>query len=412
MVLNRRKAFSYFIFLFSLLFISLRSHAQNVGFYFERDQKHVTLSFELHNNLIVLPIIFNGKYLLKFILDTGVRSTILLDREFTDARGIKYDRKVELFGIGDTTAVNALVAGNVSLSMPGINSSEISVLVLEKDFLNLAQHLGTEVHGIIGYDLFSRFVIKIDYSNRKIVLYQHGRFKPKKKYSTVDLDIIETKPFVSIPLRLNSRDSIVAKLLVDTGASHALILNPQSSEIIALPKANIETKLGRGLAGEVNGHLGRIEELQLGKNSLKDVLASFPDWDENPNNFNKNGSIGGELLKKYKVVFDYFSAKMYLHPNASFKHPFEYDMSGLEFAVKGDKLKQFVIHHIRENSAASGAGFAPGDFIVSLNNIPSSKLTLTKIYTNLNLKDGKKINLTVSRDGKYISKSFILRREI
>lgn len=412
LLLMRQRVLSYCILLFPLLFIDSRINGQNLGFYFERDQKRVTVPFELHNNLIILPITFNEKYPLKFILDTGVRSTILLDKEFMDALGIKYQRKIELFGIGDTTSVTALVAGDISLSMPGIKSSEISILVLERDFLNLEKHLGTKIHGIIGYELFSRFVIKIDYLNQKIVLYQHEKFKANKKYDVIDLDIYETKPYVNLPLQLNSTDSVAVRLMVDTGASHALILNSNSHEKITIPKVNIETKLGRGLTGEINGRLGRIEGLQFGKKRLVDVIVSFPDQGKVESIYQKNGSIGGELLKKYTVIFDFFKGKMYLKSNATFKYPFEYNMSGLEFLVEGENLNQFVIHHIREKSAASGVGFETGDLIVSLNNIPARKLTLTKIYTNLNLKNGKKINLTVSRDGKYISKSFSLRREI
>ena len=412
LLLVKQKVITYFIFLLLLLFGGSSANGQNLGFYFEGDQKRVTIPFELHNNLIILPITFNDKYPLKFILDTGARSTILLDKEFTDSLGIKYQRKIELFGIGDTMSVKALVAQDVSLSMPGIMSSEISVLVLEEDFLELDQHLGTKVHGIIGYELFSRFVIKIDYHDQKIVFYQLSDFKAKKKYDAIDLDIYEAKPYVNIPLQLNASDSVVARLMVDTGASHALILNSDSNEKITIPKVNIETKLGRGLTGEINGRIGRIDGLYFGKRRLVDVIASFPDHGEITNSYQKNGSIGGELLKKYTVIFDFFSGKMYLKPNATFKYPFEYNMSGLEFLVKGENLNQFVIDHIRENSAASGAGFESGDLIVSLNNIPARKLTLTKVYTNLNLKNGKKINLTVLRDGKYISRSFLLQREI
>jgi C-terminal processing protease CtpA/Prc len=87
-------------------------------------------------------------------------------------------------------------------------------------------------------------------------------------------------------------------------------------------------------------------------------------------------------------------------------------MSGLEFLAQGKDLDRFVISRIRKNAAADNVGFEPGDIVVSLNNIRSEKLDLTKIYTQLNDKEGKKINLTVYRDGQYISRSFLLRREI
>ena len=204
------------------------------------------------------------------------------------------------------------------------------------------------------------------------------------------------------------------KLLVDTGASHALVLNSNSSTRIQIPKEHIETSLGRGLAGEINGKLGRIDGAYFGKKMLSGVIASFP-YDSTflyENSYERNGSIGGEMLKKFTVIFDFFRSKMYVKRNASFKHPFEYNMSGLELSAEGETLNQFVINHIRKHSAADGAGFKPGDVIVSLNNTPSKRLTLTKIYTNLNHKEGKKIHLTVLRNGRYVSHSFTLKREI
>ena len=410
--LARQRRLQYFIILFALLSVVFKINGQSVGFYFDKDQRKVTIPFELHNNLIIFPITLNEKYSLKFILDTGIRSTILIDKAFTDTLGIKYQRKIELFGVGNSTPVNALVARDITLAMPGIKSSEISVLVLEEDFLQLEHHLGAKVDGIIGYELFSRFVIKIDYMRKEILLYKASDYKINRKYDVIDLDIYEAKPYVNLPLHLTSSNTIIARLMIDTGASHALILNTESGENISVPSVNIETKLGRGLTGEINGRLGRIEGFKFGKKRLSDVITSFPTGETNAVQDDTNGTIGGEVLKKYTVIFDFFRNKMYLKPNATFNYPFEYNMSGLEFSVEGQNLDQFVINHIRENSAASREGFETGDVIVSLNNIPARKLTLTKLYTNLNLKDGKKINLTVFRNGTYISISFHLRREI
>ena len=103
----------------------------------------------------------------------------------------------------------------------------------------------------------------------------------------------------------------------------------------------------------------------------------------------RNGSIGGELLRKFTCIFDFVNSKMYLKPNRTINYPFEYNMSGLEFIAAGEKLNRFVVSDVRNHSPAYIAGFARGDVIVSLNNIPSSKLDLNKIYTNLNLREGK-----------------------
>ena len=187
-----------------------------------------------------------------------------------------------------------------------------------------------------------------------------------------------------------------------------------SDDRITLPAQHIEASLGRGIAGEIHGYLGRVDGIQLGNKNCEGVITSFPKETvrDNMNTLNRVGSIGGELLKKFTIVFDYLNSRMYIKANKTFKYPFEYNMSGLEFTAEGENLNIYMIGKIRENSAAFSSEFKSGDILVSLNNIPSNRLDLTKIYTVLNLKEGKKINLTVFRNGKYISRSFYLKRQI
>ncbi len=406
--------FRVILICWSLSFTVTLSTAQNLGFYFQENRKKVTIPIEIHNNLIVIPVTINETNPLNFILDTGVRSIILVNRELTDTLGIEYLRKIQLYGVGKSTPVDAYVTGEISLSMPGIRSSGLSALVLERDFLQLEHHLGIRIHGLIGYDIFSRFVVKIDYSRKKIELYEPMGYSVDRAFESMELEIIDSKPVTRINLQLDEVNSIEATLLIDTGASHALVLDRSSSSEIGLPEKFIESKLGRGLTGEIDGYLGRIHGIQLGSKWLNGVITSFPDvsYFNSDTDRGRNGSIGGEMLKKFTVIFNFLHAQVYLKPNVTFKHPFEYNMSGLEFTAEGENLDRYVINEVRQNSSAHQVGFAAGDILVSVNNIPSKKLDLTKIYTFLNEKEGNKINLTVYRDGTYISRSFRLKREI
>ena len=218
---------------------------------------------------------------------------------------------------------------------------------------------------------------------------------------------------VNLELKLNGQKSFNSKLLVDTGASHALVLHQNTSPEIDIPDRHITASLGYGLSGEIKGYLGRIDYASFGGKKLEGIITSFPMPDAgDPLPYERNGSIGGELLKKFHVIFDFPNSKLYMKANRSFKYPFEYNMSGLELIAQGKDLDMFVISKIRKDAAADNVGFKPGDIVVSLNNVSSDKLNLTKIYTVLNEKEGKKINLTVYRDGQFISRSFLLKREI
>ena len=181
-----------------------------------------------------------------------------------------------------------------------------------------------------------------------------------------------------------------------------------------MPDKSFSTVIGRGLLGEIHGKQGRIDALWFGKKALMDVIASFPDKStySPENDYQRNGSIGGELLRKFTVIFNFVDEKLYIKPNATWKYPFEYNMSGLEFSAEGENLNQFVISYIGEQSPAFYCGFQEGDLVIKMNGIFTNKLTLAKIYTNLNRKAGKKITLTVQRDGINHTKTFRLKRII
>ena len=387
---------------------------QQLGFYFEKPRKKISIPFEIYNNLIVVKTQLNDTYPLQFIIDTGVRPTILIDKDYTDSIELKYQREIELFGVGSAKSIKASVVQGISLSLPGLQSSNLSVIVLHENFLQLEKHLGIRIDGILGYEFFNRFIVKINYQKQKIELFEPVGYKPPKKYTEIELDMVDSKPIINLEIQQEQGGIYIASLLMDTGASHALVLDPLSDRKINIPTKYIHANLGRSIAGELQGKLGRIEHLNFGKYTLSDVLVSYIDGQSSNINSetDRNGSIGSELMRKFTVIFDYYHKKIYVKPNKLYKQPFEYNMSGLEFIAEGKDLNVYIINSIRTGSAADEIGFKPGDQLISLNHQPEEKLTLSKIYGILSEKEGKKITMTVNRNGSFISRTFLLKKEI
>jgi len=175
------------IILFS--FIVSLSYGQkfSFGYKIDNDQKKITIPFENQNNLIILPVVLNGKIPLRFILDTGVQHAILLDKDFSDILEITYDREIHLIGTGGHRGVKAYVANNVSLEFPGFTGKGLQLLVMEDNFIQVDDLMDIDVHGIVGYDIFNRFVVKIDYDRSQITLYEPSEFKPRRSYTEIPL---------------------------------------------------------------------------------------------------------------------------------------------------------------------------------------------------------------------------------
>src|SRR5215218_152853 len=121
--------------LFLLFLCSVALQGQPLGFTLSHGKKRVQIPIEIYNNLVVVPVVLNGQLPLKFILDTGVRTSILTEKTFSDILNLTYSRKYSIAGPGGQKIVDAYVTNNVSLDLPGVHGEGHAMLVLEEDYL-------------------------------------------------------------------------------------------------------------------------------------------------------------------------------------------------------------------------------------------------------------------------------------
>jgi hypothetical protein len=409
--------------LLSLIFIAfspLILQAQQVlGFALQEGRSKVRIPIEINNNLVVIPVVINGQLPLKFILDTGVRTAILTEKVFSDILNLTYTRKYTVGGPGGQKFVNAYVTNNVSLDLPpGVHGEGHAMLVLEEDYLELRNYLGADVQGILGYELFSRFIVTIDYEKKELILTRPEKFKPKKNMQKLKISVEDTKPYIVTQIDMKDSTRVRVKLLIDSGASHGLILEPDSNDTLKVPRTHVNSIIGRGLGGIITGKIGRIGAVDLGKYDVRNVIANFPD----PNSYmdtlktsrsvKRNGAIGGEILSRFRVTFDFPREYLYLRKNSQYKKRFYYNMSGLTLKAKGSRLQNFEITDVREKSPAESAGIKAGDLVITINGLLASELDLNQLNAFFNMRPGKRIILELDRDGERVRKEFKLESQI
>ena len=410
------------LFLIICLFIGLNStcfsqtsNRQMFGFNIDNGKKKTEFKFENYNNLIIVSMLLNDVLPVKFILDTGVRTAILTERSLSDFLSINYDRKIPLVGTDGSKVIDAYIAANVTLQLPGATSKGQGMLVLAEDYLQLKNYLGVEVHGILGYELFSRFIVKINYDKTTITLYDPEYYRPKKKLKILPIALEDSKPFLIGEVTMLNDKSLSAKLMMDTGASHSILLHTGTHESIEIPEEKIFTTLGRGLGGNIEGYIGRVKKVKIIDYQFQEVIGSFPASEMlvelfKPNN--RQGTIGGGLLSKFVVTIDYFNENIYLKKGKGFKKGFEYNMSGIEVKAIGTDLDTYVINELTADSPAERAGLMPGDIILNINGHNSSSVKLNDINAFFRSKPGRKINIVVLREGIKVKKTFRLEQVI
>lgn len=401
-----------------LIFIAFSSTAfAQLGFTLADGATKVEIPIEIHNNLVVVPVIVNNQLPLKFIVDTGVRTTILTQKVFSDILHLAYTKKYTIAGAGGENLVNAYITNNVTLDLPGVHGRGHAMLVLETDYLELRNSLGSDVHGILGYELFSRFVVKIDYNARLLTLMAPQKFKPSRKFTRLPITVEDTKPYYVAEVKINDTTSISAKLMVDTGASHGLFLDTESNSKIVIPEKNISCVIGRGLGGLITGRIARIKSLRVGKYEITDMIANFPNKQVFKDTLKsgrvyRNGALGGEVLSRFLVVFDFPHEKIYLKPKPGFHKKSYYNMSGLTIKADGDRLRDYEVAEVRQNSAGQQADIRIGDKLIAINGIFTSELELSEINNYFNSKPGKKVKMQILRKNELLQKEFLLFSEI
>jgi predicted aspartyl protease len=391
---------------------------EKFGFQLTKRRKITRIPFEFQANLVIVPVKVNNSDTLRFILDTGVSSILLTDPQIAEKQKMKFVRSVKISGAGEGEAIEAGIVLENTITMGDMIGYRQNLVVLKEDILKLSEFVGKPIHGIIGYDIFNRFAVTLDFSTNEITLEnpEHYKYKPGKG-ERFPITIEENKPYLSTIELINDKQNLPLKVVLDTGAGHAISLDANRSNGIPMPEKVVKAQLGRGLSGVINGNLGRISKLKVGKFEMSNLVASFPDSSSyrirGLELTERQGNIGCEFLRRFKVTFNYRDQYVVLKPiNRRMKEPFEHNMSGIELVAKGVDYHEYTIDRVIEDSPADEAGLLQGDKVIFINNKSSKEITISEIYKMFQKGEGKNLNLIMNREGKLFFATINLRRLI
>lgn len=394
----------------------IRNFTHQTGFVFDNPKKKsITINFKTSSNLIIIPVTINNSDTLNFILDTGVSYPIITELPFVNKLNLNFLQPIKVKGLGEGEQLTAYRSGNNTIQIQGLVAYDQEIHMVINENFQISHILGIPVHGLIGFNLFKDYVVKIDYPQHKIELIkpEHFAYRQKDKDIVMPLIFEQNKPFVRTSIVTDKNEEVPVKLLVDTGASDALWLSTTSDSRISLPENHIETFLGRGLSGDLYGTKGRIGAIWVGPLVLYEPIVAFPEdvmVDQLIGQNDRNGTLGAEILRRFYVTMDYPNRRLILRPNGNLKEEFNYNMSGLEVTNPMPGFPVFVVSSIQKNSPAYYAGIQENDQIIALNNTSNKALTLNDINLLFQSHEDRRIKLTVLRNGEQIKTEFFLKK--
>ena len=374
-----------FILLFILLLPDLRAQQKLTN-----QSKLITrFNFiQLTGGVILLQGQFDSfKDTLSFILDTG-SGGISLDSTTASYFGLQPQSSTRTIrGIAGTKFVSFL--NNKKLHLPGITIDSLNFHV--NDYSILTAVYGEPIDGIIGYSVFSRYIIKVDYDSSKIEFWTKGTIRYPRGGHLL-------KPMITaLPVqtaRVKDRRQIETRFLIDMGAGLNILFNQdfiRDSSFLRTDR-KLYVKEAEGLGGKIDMFVTTIKELKLGPYKFRNVPANVFFDEYNVTSYpHLCGLIGNDLLRRFNTVFNYDKREIHLLPNTHYNDHFDYAYSGIElYYING----LIIIGDVAKGSPAEEIGLLEGDIVVAVNTNFSQNMTQYKAILQ---SAGDKVKLIIRR---------------
>lgn len=367
-----------------------------------RPASEVTIPVQIISNLPIMVGRVNGSPSLNVILDTGAALSVVSPETAAKA-GLKSGTPIAADGFGHGSDQTLRLVDAAALTW-GLNDASMrlsseQVAVLPIDYIGA--QIGHQIDALFGSNVFQHFRVTLDYARKNV------RFAPFDEPCTpgtvaIPIEIAGNVPIVEAAIASSDGSLIKAKFVVDIGTTGAAILSKrfldEHPELLAGHALAVAPPFS-AVGGEVSSKLVRLSSLRIGTFDLDGPVAVIP---EQPTGVLANpaiaGLLGGEILNRFTVTWDYRSRRMWLVPNSRLNAPFEADASGLHLVAKGTALAQVYVDAIVPDSSAEHAGMKVGDRIVSINNRP---LRLWEMMRDLSAA-GSTVSLSVERNSKLL----------
>ena len=360
-----------------------------------------TVPFELLNNHIYVDVKLNGKGPYRLMCDTGGANVVT--PELAKELGLSSEGAFEGRGVGEksedmgVTKVEKLQIGDATIA------NQVFLVFALGPFAAVE---GVPQFGLVGYEVFKRFVARVDYEKKLLTLALPSAFEYRGTGTIVPFTFNEHIPQVE-----GSLDGISGKFDIDTGARGSVTILAPFAEKNGLTEhygAKVAAVTGWGVGGPARGLVTRARTLRLG---TLEVAGPVVDLSQQKKGAFIDpyvaGNVGAGVLKRFNVTFDYGRQRLIFEPNANYARPDAYDRAGM-WINRGPE--GFEVVDVVAGGPAEEAGLRVGDRITAIGGTPAGQLSLPVVRERFRTEPvGTTIKLAATRNGKPRNLKLVLR---
>jgi hypothetical protein len=369
-----------------------------------------SVPFELLNNHIYLDVKLGGKGPFRLLCDTGGAN--IVTPELARTLGLKPQGALQGRGVGDKSEDIGLVKVP-SFQVGGATLRDQVFAVFNLGPLTSAE--GAPVHGLIGYEVFKRFVVRVDYEHRTLTLTLPAAFSYHGGGVVVPFKFNEHVPQVE-----GAIDGIAGAFDLDTGSRASVDLLGSfvaQHGLRARYAPKLEGVAGWGVGGPARAQFARAGTLRLGGLEVSRPVMELTLQTKGA--FSDKyvaGNVGGALLSRFNVTFDYSRQQVIFERferdardarsrgvgGEDLPIPFDRAGAWLNLAEETPPARPaFEVIDVYAGGPAAEAGLRPGDRIVEVDGKTPAELPLPALRERLrNDPPGTHVRFTVLRAGQ------------
>jgi hypothetical protein len=261
-------------------------------------------------NLPLIAASVNGSGPLTFVIDSGA-ARICLDQKTAAGLGLQPVRRITSSGAGGPASTDVMAGAPIRIGGREFVPDEICSL----DLSDFSHPFDVPIHGILGKPFFMRYAVEIDYARADVRLYEPGAYAGPGKMLPIR---IGASPVAQGTIQMVvGGDPIAARLEVDTGSQGLLILAEPFIRKHNLLESVREwkTEQGHGVGGDADFMTANIASVNLGGFIVENPQTRFARTGKGIfAQDDRDGSLGGEFLRRFRVIFDYRNSRLILDP--------------------------------------------------------------------------------------------------